>query len=130
MKFKITLLLLLIGGIAYGQSSKQEPTPIVPDTLDINDRYERMLLDSLIVLETLKPVHHKLELAYAARGEEIRQAWALVRMHEMQDKLSSERIEKLDADLRKSKRRYWFKGFGYGAGGAIILLTLKQLVTH
>jgi hypothetical protein len=89
-----------------------------------------MLLDSLIVLEELKPVHHKLQLAYEARGEEITRTWALVRLHEVQDQLSSKTIKKLDTDLRKSKRRYWIKGFGWGAGGAIILLTFKQIITR
>jgi hypothetical protein len=89
-----------------------------------------MLLDSLIVLEELKPVHHKLQMAYETRGEEIKRTWALVRLHEVQDQLSSKRIQKLDTDLRKSKRQSWLNGFGYGAGGAIILLTMKQILTR
>lgn len=130
MKSIITLLLLLTSATAYGLSLRQEPTSIVSDTLTVNDRYERMLLDSLIVLEELKPVHNKLQLAYEARGEEITRVWALVRMHEVQDQLSSKRIKKLDEDLRKSKRRYWIKGFGWGAGGAIVLMTLQQIMTR
>lgn len=125
MVFRIMLLALLTSATAYGQSLKQEPTPTA---LAVNDRYERMLLDSLIVLEELKPVHHKLQLAYEARGEEINRVWALVRMHEVQDQLSSKRIKKLDTDLRKSRRKSWLKGFGWGAGGAIVLLTLKQII--
>lgn len=127
MIFKIMLLALLTSATAYGQSLKQEPTPTA---LTVNDRYERMLLDSLIVLEELKPVHHKLQLAYEARGEEINRVWALVRMHEVQDQLSSKRIKKLDADLRKSKRKSWLKGFGWGAGGVLALMTLAQIITH
>lgn len=130
MKSIITLLLLLSFGTAYGKSSKQELTPTASDTLTVGDRYERMLLDSLIVLETLKPVHHKLQIAYEARGEEIKKTWALVRMHEVQDQLSSKRIKKLDAELKSSKRKYWLKGFGWGACGALALMTLAQIITH
>ena len=126
MKSIITLLLLLSFGTAYGKSSKQELTQIASDTLTVGDRYERMLLDSLIVLEALKPVHHKLQVAYEARGEEIKRTWALVRMHEVQDQLSSKRIEKLDTELRGSKRKYWLKGFGWGAAVAALTLIITR----
>jgi hypothetical protein len=130
MKLTITLLLLLIGGIAFGQPSKQKHMPIASDTLTVEVRYERMLLDSLIVLEELKPVHHKLQIAYEARGEEINQLWSLLRLREVQDKLSKDQIGYLNKQLTKSNRKSWIKGFAYGAGGAIVLSTLTRLLTR
>lgn len=123
MKLTIILLLLLSSAIAFGQSSEQEHT-LTAST--VNERYERMLLDSLIVLETLKPVHSKLKAAYEARGKEIESVWELLRLSDMQIKLQKQQAEIDRRNARKNQRKALYRGIGIGVPIGLLI----TIITH
>lgn len=100
--------------------------PTASDTLTVGDRYERMLLDSLIVLETLKPVHNKLKAAYEARGTEIESVWELLRLSDMQIKMQKQQAEIDHRNARKNQRKALYRGIGIGVSIGLLI----TIITH
>ena len=117
----LVLILMSVPGLAQKSGLTQSEKQIA---------YEGALLDSVYRYEKLKPTYYSLKSAYESQGKAAEEYRIALRLHEVQDQLSSKTIKKLDTDLRKSKRRYWIKGFGWGAGGAIVLMTLQQIMTR
>lgn len=85
-----------------------------------------MLLDSLIVLETLKPVHSKLKAAYEARGKEIESVWELLRLSDMQIKLQKQQAEIDRRNARKNQRKALYRGIGIGVPIGLLI----TIITH
>jgi len=84
---------------------------------------ERLLLDSAVKYERLKPIFYNLQNAYEYRGKEVQDLREALRLSDLQIALQKQKI----AEKPKRNTKPFWTGFKVG-GGTVIIITIALLI--
>jgi len=91
------------------------------------------VIDSALAYEALKPIVRELRIISALQDEENKKLREQVRLTEIRAELATKQAkaerEKAEADrvlLERKRRRAFWRGLGWGVGGAFLLSTITH----